>query len=72
MTPIKYGRPFMPGDRICGHKDCVEKSHVIESGIASKSEDQQFRELFDDLMAMAQRTGTSRNYFSLLERMTNV
>lgn len=24
-----YGRPYLPGIRKCGHKDCVKKSHIL-------------------------------------------
>ena len=28
FQPLKNGKPFMPGLRSCGHKDCVTSSHV--------------------------------------------
>jgi hypothetical protein len=27
VTPILDGEPFMPGERICGHADCVASGH---------------------------------------------
>jgi hypothetical protein len=29
MVPVDEGQPFMPGYRLCGHADCVFKSHII-------------------------------------------
>jgi len=27
-NPIEWGHLFMPGNRVCGHRDCCEPSHV--------------------------------------------
>jgi hypothetical protein len=29
MQPLKDGKPYMVGERTCGHLDCVAKAHVI-------------------------------------------
>ena len=30
-NPIdEHGNLFMPGERICGHKDCVAKKHILQ------------------------------------------
>jgi len=28
-NPIEWGHLVMPGKRVCGHKDCVEPTHVV-------------------------------------------
>lgn len=28
-NPMQNGLPYLPGDRICQHKDCVQKSHIL-------------------------------------------
>lgn len=27
--PLEHGRLYLPGKRICGHRDCVEVTHII-------------------------------------------
>lgn len=27
-NPIKFGKTHLPGNRLCGHRDCVQKSHI--------------------------------------------
>lgn len=27
-NPVQWDRPYLPGKRICKHKDCVEPTHV--------------------------------------------
>lgn len=29
VTPVVDGVPFMPGERICGHSDCVAVGHQV-------------------------------------------
>jgi len=29
VTPILNGVEFMPGERICGHRDCCNPKHVV-------------------------------------------
>jgi hypothetical protein len=28
-NPVEWGHLFLPGKRVCGHRDCVELSHII-------------------------------------------
>jgi hypothetical protein len=28
-NPIEWGDLYLPGKRVCGHRDCVETSHII-------------------------------------------
>lgn len=28
-NPVVGGVLFLPGERVCGHRDCVERSHVV-------------------------------------------
>ena len=28
-NPMKFGELYLPGDRTCKHRDCVEQSHII-------------------------------------------
>ena len=28
-NPVQWGHKFMSGQRVCGHKDCVEASHIV-------------------------------------------
>lgn len=30
VTPMLNNEPYLPGERSCGHKDCVATNHVIE------------------------------------------
>jgi hypothetical protein len=27
-NPIKAGKSYLPGNRLCGHRDCVQNSHI--------------------------------------------
>jgi hypothetical protein len=27
--PVEFGQLVLPGERICGHKDCVEPAHIV-------------------------------------------
>lgn len=29
MQPLKNGKPYLPGERTCGHADCVRLDHII-------------------------------------------
>ncbi len=29
VTPILDGSPFLPGSRICNHKDCCNPKHIV-------------------------------------------
>lgn len=32
LNPIDHTtQPFLPGQRVCGHRDCVNKDHIIPS-----------------------------------------
>lgn len=28
-NPMKHGNPHLPGNRLCGHRDCVQPSHIM-------------------------------------------
>jgi hypothetical protein len=28
-NPMKNGRYYLPGERVCGHRDCVNKKHIV-------------------------------------------
>ena len=28
-NPVDAGRLFMPGKRVCGHRDCIEVTHIL-------------------------------------------
>lgn len=30
VTPVVDGKPFMPGERTCGHSDCVAAGHQMK------------------------------------------
>ena len=29
--PVKDGELYLPGDRLCGHSDCVSKAHIVQA-----------------------------------------
>lgn len=28
-NPIEYGRLYLPGKRVCGHRDCIQIAHIV-------------------------------------------
>jgi hypothetical protein len=61
LAPIKDGHLVMPGERICGHKDCVEPSHV--SGQLTDEQKKLIAEQFD----ISYRTRRKKSYQQLLK-----
>lgn len=33
MVCLKNGKPYLVGERVCGHADCVNKKHVVEQRV---------------------------------------
>jgi hypothetical protein len=31
--PVVRGVKFMPGDRVCGHSDCVASAHIVSGSV---------------------------------------
>ena len=60
LAPIKDGFEFMPGERLCGHKDCVEPTHVIGNTDAQKK-------LIAEQHDISYRTKRKKNYDQLVK-----
>jgi hypothetical protein len=61
LAPLKNGLVFMPGERLCGHKDCVEPSHIL--GQPSAQEKNLIAEQHD----ISYRTKRKKNYDQLVK-----
>jgi hypothetical protein len=56
MQPVdEHGEPYMPGNRLCGHQDCVRPEHVLT-----------WQKLTAERFATTYRTGKRLNYEQLL------
>jgi len=33
MKPIKNGKPYLPGERSCGHNDCIRLDHIVRETV---------------------------------------
>lgn len=60
----KKGQPYMPGERICGNADCVEKTHVVT--LLGKPTTQ---DLIAEQFSVFYRTGERRNYQELIDTL---
>lgn len=61
LTPLKDGRPFMPGQRICGHKDCIESSHILGQP------NDELKRLIAEQHDISYRTRRKKNYDQLIK-----
>jgi hypothetical protein len=57
-NPLRMGRPYRPGERTCGHKDCVQKSHIVKVITPEELEAERW--------SIYYRTGQRRNYDQLI------
>jgi hypothetical protein len=63
-NPLKGGKLFMPGARICNHRDCVEPSHL--EAAAPTAED-----LTAERVSVYYRTKQKMTYGELLRALEN-
>jgi hypothetical protein len=61
LAPIKDGLEVMPGPRLCGHKDCVEPSHVL-----GQTTDEQ-KKLIAEQYDISYRTKKKKSYEQLVK-----
>jgi hypothetical protein len=59
-NPLKNGRLYLPGERVCGHRDCVEKKHIKPTA----------EQLIAEQFSVYYRTGEKRNYKQLIAQIT--
>lgn len=57
-NPMRYGLAYLPGQRSCNHKDCVQKAHIV------KPVDP--KELIAEQFSTYYRTKKHRNYDQLM------
>jgi hypothetical protein len=55
---MRRGKPYKPGQRNCGHKDCVQDSHIVKVVTPE--------ELLAERWSIYYRTGQKRTYKQLL------
>lgn len=61
LIPLKNGLAYLPGSRLCGHSDCVEKSHI------DGFDDPEDKELIAERLDISYRTGKKKNYQQLIK-----
>lgn len=60
-NPMRKGRPYRPGKRTCGHKDCVQKSHIVKVLTAE--------ELLAERWSIYYRTGRKQTFQQLCDTL---
>lgn len=60
-NPIKYGRLHLPGNRLCGHRDCVQNSHIAVS--------LEWQVLEAERLDVSYRTGAKKDWTQLTAQL---
>jgi hypothetical protein len=63
---MKNGKLYRPGPRICGHKDCIQKSHIADFVSTRETKPATQEDLIAEQFSIFYRTGKSRDYSELM------
>lgn len=58
-NPVRHGKAYLPGERHCNHKDCVQKSHIQKPIVVE--------DLLAEQFSLYYRTGQRTSYDNLLQ-----
>lgn len=65
-NPMQSGKLFRPGNRICGHRDCVELNHIEQETLDAVTLQER---LIAEQFSISYRTGKKLNYSQLMRRL---
>lgn len=65
-NPMKNGKLYRPGPRICGHKDCIQKSHIADFVSTRETKPATQEDLIAEQFSIFYRTGKSMDYSELM------
>ncbi len=59
-NPMKNGMLYRPGQRICNHKDCVQKAHIVTTKVVTPED------LIAEQFSLYYRTKKRKDYSQLM------
>lgn len=60
-NPIRFGQLYLPGERKCNHRDCVQKAHIIKPVTT--------QDLIAEQFSLYHRTGKRLDYEDLMRQL---
>lgn len=68
-NPMKNGRHYRPGPRICGHKDCIQKTHIADFVSSRETKPVTEEDLIAEQFSTYYRNKKHQSYSQLMARL---